>query len=165
MNRLSPPPYGGGYPGGKLVAADVSRRNAGRQDAPIGPRQHQNVLPPCRFGARTLWAAAPGISRPEGTGASVAQLVEQRTLNPLVPGSSPGRGTKLFSSLSGRGTTRFCVVHRLVYSRHPVRSQARSKVHGLPNRADPARAAFAKAEIGLANRRKACHCKDGLWMS
>ena len=26
---------------------------------------------------------------------SIAQLVEQRTVNPCVPGSSPGRGAKL----------------------------------------------------------------------
>ena len=31
--------------------------------------------------------------------ASIAQLVEQRTLNPLVPGSSPGGGTKFLSRI------------------------------------------------------------------
>jgi hypothetical protein len=42
--------------------------------------------------------------------ASVAQLVEQLTLNQLVPGSSPGRGTReLFKMENGPGSGDVCL--------------------------------------------------------
>ncbi len=39
---------------------------------------------------------------------SIAQLVEQRTVNPCVPGSSPGRGAKIHKPYSDVGLFRFC---------------------------------------------------------
>ena len=49
---------------------------------------------------------------------SIAQLVEQRTVNPCVPGSSPGRGAKYSKGFSVYSLKPFFFAYDLAHLRH-----------------------------------------------
>ena len=58
----------------------------------------------------------PGKSYNRGLNSLIAQLVERRTVNPQVPGSSPGRGAKAIKGLRFIDATPFAFlshVHKL----------------------------------------------------